>query len=202
MVNATRIGVIFLLLLLTGCSSYTPSNLNDACRILGDNHRWYKHAVKASNQWGTPIAIQLAFIYQESRFKADARPPRTKILWLLPGPRKSDAYGYAQVKDDTWRWYQKNTGHYGADRDDFGDVVQFIGWYNKESKRRLGVGLGDAYHQYLAYHEGHGGFERKTFDKKPWLKPVAKKVAARAYQYQQQIKGCKKGLEKHRFWFF
>jgi hypothetical protein len=193
---------VFLLLLLSGCSSYTPSNLDDACRILGDNHKWYKQALKASNEWKTPIATQLAFIHQESRFKGNAKPPRTKILWVIPGPRKSDAYGYGQVKKDTWRWYQKSTGHYGADRDDFGDVVQFIGWYNKESQRRLGVGLGDPYHQYLAYHEGHGGFERKTFNKKPWLKPVAQKVAKRAYQYQQQIKDCQKELGQSRFWFF
>ncbi|BCD98986.1 hypothetical protein [Marinagarivorans cellulosilyticus] len=186
----------------SGCAGYRPTQMDDACDILGGKKSWYKDAVKAANKWGTPVATKLAFIHQESRFKADARPPRKKILWIIPGPRASDAYGYAQVKDATWRWYQDKTGARGADRDDFGDVTQFIGWYNKESQRRLGIGLGDAYRQYLAYHEGHGGYERRSYNKKPWLKKVALKVSSRAKMYQQQIKGCKKELEKNRFWFF
>ncbi len=187
---------------LAGCSSYRPTNMDDACVILEGNRSWYKDAVKAASQWGTPVATQLAFIHQESRFKAKARPPRKKILWVIPGPRASDAYGYAQVKDGTWRWYQQKNAKRGADRDDFGDVVMFIGWYNKQTQRALGVDLGDPYRQYLAYHEGHGGYKRRTYNKKPWLKKVAKKVSLRAKMYQQQIKGCKKQLEKSRFWFF
>lgn len=197
-----RFFTVVILMLLVGCAGYRPVNMDNACDILGGKRSWYKDAVKSSNTWGTPVATQLAFIHQESRFKANARPPRRKILWIIPGPRPSDAYGYAQVKDDTWRWYQNKTRAYGADRDDFGDVTQFIGWYNKETQRRLGVGLGDAYRQYLAYHEGHGGYERGSYNKKPWLKKVALKVSRRAQMYQQQIKGCKKELEKNRFWFF
>lgn len=207
MVRAIRLGLQFTITVvlgftLSGCAGYRPSQMDDACDILGGKKSWYKDAVKASKKWGTPVATQLAIIHQESRFKADARPPRKKILWIIPGPRASDAYGYAQVKDATWRWYQEKTGERRADRDDFGDAVLFIGWYNKESQRRLGIGLGDPYRQYLAYHEGHGGYERRSYDKKPWLKKVAKKVSARAKMYQQQIKGCKKELEKNRFWIF
>lgn len=199
---AIRIAVIFCLVCLTGCSTYRPSNMDDACKILGDHRKWYKQARKATEKYGTPIATQLAFIHQESRFKANAKPPRTKFLWVFPGPRKSDAYGYAQVKDDTWRWYKEKAGVWGADRDDFGDVTLFIGWYNQQSKKQLGIGLGDAYRQYLAYHEGHGGYSRKTYAKKPWLQAVAKKVSVRAQRYQKQLKGCEKQLKKSGFLFF
>ena len=190
------------LLLFSGCANYRPSNMDNACDILMGEKSWYKASVKSANKWGTPVSTQLAFIHQESRFQHDARPPRKKVLWIFPGPRKSDAYGYAQVKDATWDWYIDKTGARGADRDDFTDVVDFIGWYNKETQRRLGVGLGDPYRQYLAYHEGHGGYERRSYNKKPWLKKVATKVASRSKMYQQQIKGCKKELEKKRFWLF
>jgi hypothetical protein len=176
--------------------------VEDACEILGGKKSWYRDAIKASKAWGTPVATQLAFIHQESRFVANARPPRRKILWIFPGPRPSNAYGFAQAKTDTWRWYQKKSGNRAAKRDNFGDVVQFIGWYNKESQNRLGIKLGDAYNQYLAFHEGHGGFQSRSFNKKPWLQAVAQKVSRRAKMYEQQIKGCKSSLEKKRFWLF
>ncbi len=199
---AIRSVIVATIVLLSACATYRPHSMDDACKILGGNKKWYKEARHSTEKYGTPVATQLAFIYQESRFKSNARPPRTKILWLIPGPRKSDAYGYAQVKDDTWRWYKSKAGVWGADRDDFGDVTLFIGWYNQQSQKQLGVGLGDAYSQYLAYHEGHGGYARKTYAKKPWLAAVAKKVSVRAQMYQRQMNHCEKELNKSDFWFF
>lgn len=197
-------GLVFIgiFLFTSGCATYKPSNTDNACSILKGKRSWYKASAKAAKKWGTPIATQLAFIHQESSFNAKARPPRTKILWIFPGPRKSDAYGYAQVKNATWRWYKQRTGARGVKRDKFADVVNFIGWYNKETRRRIGTSLGDPYNQYLAYHEGHGGYEKRSFNKKPWLKKVARKVAARSKRYQGQIKSCKKDLERKRFLFF
>lgn len=191
-----------LVVLLAGCATYRPTKLDDACHILVNNKSWYKASVNAANRWGTPIATQLAFIHQESRFVANAKPPRSKILGFIPGPRPSDAFGYGQIKKATWRWYQQKTGVRRVRRNEFADVALFISWYNQQSHTRLGIGLGDPYRQYLAYHEGHGGYERKTFRQKPWLLKVAKKVAVRAKKYQQQIKRCKKQLEKKRFWIF
>lgn len=202
MARCTRILVLLLLALASGCANYKPSNLDNACDIFMGKKSWYRDAVKASKKWGTPVATKLAFIHQESRFVHDARPPRKRILWIFPGPRPSDAFGYAQVKDDTWRWYQQKTGSRGADRDDFADVVDFIGWYNQESQRRLGIAASDPYRQYLAYHEGHGGYERASYKKKPWLDKVARKVAARAKRYQTQLQSCQKALSKKRFWLF
>lgn len=202
MARISRIVALAFLMLLGGCATYKPNNLEDACDIFRGKKSWYRDAVKASKRWGTPVATKLAFIHQESRFVHDARPPRKRILWIIPGPRPSDAFGYAQVKDDTWRWYQQKTGKRGADRDEFTDVVDFIGWYNLETQRRLGIAAGDPYRQYLAYHEGHGGYERATYKKKPWLDKVARKVAARAKRYQLQLQSCQKELSRKRFLFF
>ncbi|MDQ6968500.1 MAG: hypothetical protein Q9M14_07455 [Mariprofundaceae bacterium] len=45
------------------------------------------------------------------------------------------------------------------------------------------------------YHEGHGGWKRKTFNKKPWLIKVAKKVKHRSERYAVQIQRCKEKLD-------
>ena len=46
-----------------------------------------------------------------------------------------------------------------------GDALDFIGWYNDTSHRRLGLSKGDAYSLYLAYYSGHGGYARGTWKK-------------------------------------
>jgi hypothetical protein len=37
----------------------------------------------------------------------------------------------------------------------------------------LGISRRDAYRQYLAYHEGQGGYKHRTYEKKPWLIKVS-----------------------------
>ena len=106
----------------------------------------------------------------------------------------TSAYGYAQAKDDTWKWYQQKTGHANARRDQWGDAADFVGWYAKMTRDLLGIPLTDAYRQYLAYHEGHGGYSRGTYkDKdKGWLLDFAHKVEERARQYGEQLRYCER----------
>ena len=52
------------------------------------------------------------------------------------------------------------------------------------------------------YHEGYGGFKKKTYRKKQWLINVADRVQARSTMYQKQYWGCAKELKKKRFFFF
>ena len=144
---------------LTSCAGNPPKDIRNLCGLFEDRPGWYKDAKKSIGKWGVPIHVQMAIIYQESRFRDDALPPRRWMLGFIPRGRASSAYGYGQVKDDTWDWYIQKTGNRGADRDDFGDTVDFIGWYGSYSHKRLGISKWDAYNQYLAYHEGHGGFE-------------------------------------------
>jgi len=185
---------------IVGCTTAPPKNLDNVCEIFEEKRGWYKDARKSSRRWGTSIPVMMSFIYQESAFKARARPPRTKILWVLPGPRPASAFGYAQATNETWAGYKKSTGSWGADRSDFDDAIDFIGWYNDQSHRRNKISKNDAYHLYLAYHEGQGGFAKKTFAKKKWLKDVARKLSDRADSYTQQLNGCEKKLG--RGWFF
>jgi hypothetical protein len=183
------------------CSTAPPEDLGDSCSIFEEKGSWYSAARDSYKKWGVPIQVQLAIIYQESRFVHDAKPPRQKLLWVIPWTRPSSAYGYGQIKDSTWEWYLKSTGRRWADRDDFDDVADFIGWYGDMSHRKLGISKSDAYSQYLAYHEGHGGFKRKTYKNKKWLTRVASQVAARAQRYSAQLRKCEDSLDKG-WWFF
>jgi hypothetical protein len=145
----------------------------------------------------------MAIMYQESKFEADAKPPRTSCLWILPGPRLSSATGYAQALETTWEEYKRYTGNRGADRDDFGDAVDFVGWYCYMSYRRCKISRNNANGLYLAYHEGQGGFNRGTHNRKPWLKRVAGKVDSRARTYEKQLASCESEFQKRRpcLWF-
>ena len=202
MIRSVR-AVIFALgvLLLAGCATSPPDNVDNVCDIFDDKKGWYEDARDAEKEWGTSIPVLMAIVHQESRFVAKAKPPRKKIVGFIPGPRPSDSYGYSQALKSTWETYERSAGRYGADRDDFGDAIDFVGWYNHQTYRRNGVARNDAYRLDLAYHEGHGGYARSTYANKAWLKGVARKVADRAARYERQLGGCRERLEKDRGWF-
>jgi hypothetical protein len=188
----TRLKILlFMLLLLGGCATAPPKNPSNLCSVFLEKRDWYLGARKAERRWGVPVPVQMAIINQESSFVEDARPPRYQFLGILPLWRTSSAYGYGQVKDETWDWYKTKTGNSGADRDEFEDVTDFLGWYVHQSYASLGISKRDAYSQYLAYHEGHGGFKRKSYLAKPWLQKVAARVAANARRYQGQLAACR-----------
>ena len=189
------LGILCVTLLLS-CASSPPNDIDNICSIFKEKGGWYENAQSSEKRWGTPIQVQMAIIRQESSFRDDAQPARRKLLGFVPWTRPSSAYGYPQAKDGTWDWYIKKSGNSGADRDDFADAVDFVGWYTDMSQRKLGISKWDAYNQYLAYHEGHGGYQRKTYQSKGWLKPVARKVDQQARRYSSQLKGCRKELEK------
>ncbi|UCG14117.1 MAG: transglycosylase SLT domain-containing protein [Deltaproteobacteria bacterium] len=187
-----------LVLLLMGCATTQkrPQRIDNICEIFRENESWYENARESSERWSIPIPVLMAIIYQESKFEAKAKPPRSTCLFIFPGPRPSSAYGYAQALDETWDKYKSATGNSGADRDDFGDSVDFIGWYCRLSYIKCGIARNDAYNLYLAYHEGHGGFNRKTYRKKAWLKQVARSVQKRARTYSSQLASCEGEFQK------
>lgn len=188
--------------LLQACTSLPPQNADDICETFREKGDWYTDAKNSFKKWGVPISVQMAIIHQESRFVADAEPPRPWLLGIIPWFRSSTAYGYAQAQDDTWDDYIKQTDAWNVDRDDFADATDFVGWYNHISYTRLGISKWDTRRLYLAYHEGHGGYQRKTYLNKTWLLRVAEKVDRRARLYRSQLDHCKKELESKSYFFW
>lgn len=189
---------------LTECTPVPPTRLNNICNIFSDQEDWYAYAKAAADRWGVPVAVQMAILYQESRFRSDAKTPRRYLLGFIPWFRRSSAYGYAQVQDGTWARYRHSVDQDGASRDDFADAVDFVGWYCAQAHRRLGLSRRDTYHLYLAYHEGLVGYRHRSYAKKPWLKKVARSVSTRAHRYELQLSRCAGRLNRarHRWWFW
>lgn len=185
---------------LLGCATSPPKNLDNICDIFYEKRDWYEAAVETRERWGTPVHIPMAIMHQESRFKYDAQPPMEYFLWIIPVGRASDAYGYSQAKTPVWGEYQDDAGGWFAERDDFADAIDFVGWYMNRTAKINKVSKWDAYAHYLNYHEGQGGYRRGSYNAKPWLKKVARKVEARAKRYSEQYWGCKDDLAEGWFW--
>ena len=183
--------ILFFVFSLAACTAVPPKNGDNICATFTEKDDWYADAKESYEKWGVPISVQMAIMHQESHFVADAQPPRVWLLGIIPWFRPSSAYGYAQVKDETWDDYLDKAGGWTSDRDDFSDAADFIGWYCNISHSRLGISKGDAKNLYLAYHEGHRGYQRKSYLHKAWLQRVADKVAYRARLFQSQLGTCK-----------
>ena len=52
-----------------------PRNLDDACSILNQRPTYLKAMRKSERRWGIPVHVQMATIYQESKFIGNARTP-------------------------------------------------------------------------------------------------------------------------------
>ncbi|MFD2095869.1 hypothetical protein ACFSJ3_07720 [Corallincola platygyrae] len=183
------------LLTLSGCATSPPSNPENLCEIFREKRDWYDAASDMNDKWGVPIQVPMAMMYQESSFRHDAAPPRKYLLGFIPWGRVSSAYGYSQAKTPTWSDYVRETGNSGADREDFGDAIDFMGWFITKTHKVNGISKWDAYAQYLNYHEGWGGYRRGTYKKKAWLMKTSRKVANRASKYSSQYKSCKDELD-------
>ncbi|WP_158965494.1 transglycosylase SLT domain-containing protein [Chachezhania sediminis] len=187
------IAVVGLLMLAScgGSHKPPPSNLNNACSILAERPEYKRAFRRAEKRWGVPVHVQMATIHQESSFRSDARTPHKYVLGVIPMGRQSSAYGYSQALDGTWEEYKVKTGNRRAKRDRISDATDFMGWYMTQTQAKNGVRLSDARNQYLAYHEGHAGFARGSYNNKVWLVGVADKVDARSNMYAVQLKSCR-----------
>lgn len=195
----SRVCGCVLLVLLTGCATSPPQDPENICSIFREHRDWYFASTEAQARWKTSMPVAMAILYQESSFEHDARPARTRLLGFIPWTRPSSAYGYAQALDGTWAKYQQSTGQRWRKRTRFADAVDFVHWYMRQAIKTNGVKRTDARSLYLNYHEGLGGFKRKTYTKKPWLGATAKRVSQRASRYARQYAGCRQAL-KPGFW--
>lgn len=185
-----------LLLFLAACGASGPGtpprDLDNACSIVSQNPNWLREMKRVERKWGVPVHVQMATIYQESKFIHDARPPFRYALGVIPMGRQSSALGYSQALDGTWEEYQRDQFKGRAKRERFGDAVDFMGWYMHGSAERVGISKFDTRNQYLAYHEGRAGFARGSYNRKSWLLRVASEVASRGDTYRAQLTSCGK----------
>jgi hypothetical protein len=161
---------------------------------------WYKHAKKSEEKWGTPIYLQLAIIKMESDFDWLAKPPRQKLFKVIPYKRPSSSFGYSQAVNGTWEQYKKETENKLAVRTRFKDSVDFIGWYTNKSNTILKISKTDAFKQYVAYHEGWGGFKNYKDNKK--IINLAKKVEKQSNVYKKQLSKCGNSLTTSKYIIF
>lgn len=190
-------GALMALMVLASCGGggygTAPRDLDNACAILNERPEYARAFQASARRWGIPAHVQMATIYQESKFISDARTPYRWTLGVIPTGRISSAYGYSQALDGTWDEYMRDAGRWGARRTDIHDAADFIGWYMAQSTERLGISPIDARSQYLAYHEGRTGFVRGNHNSKPWLLRVSAEVDARAQRYLAQMSSCRAG---------
>lgn len=186
---------LMLLLLLASCGSSefrAPRDLENACAIVKERPHYLRAMQRTERKYGAPVPVLMAMIHQESKFIGNAKTPRSYALGVIPMGRISSAYGYSQALDGTWEEYQKETRNRRARRDDIDDATDFMGWYMTKTVQKNGIPMHDARNQYLAYHEGHTGFRRGSYQSKGWLVTVANRVASRAQTYQAQLISCRR----------
>jgi hypothetical protein len=197
------VSIIFALILSASCSSHSKrvgktaikhaSNLSNICDIFKKNPSWRQHLQRTYDKWGIPIHVVMATIYQESKFIAHARPQNYDHI---PGQKKkkylSSAYGYSQAIDSTWKIYKKVSNNKHAQRHNFSDSVDFMGWYMDISYKKNDISKQKADLHYLNYHEGWLGYSSGTYQKKKWLLKIAQAVQAMSLSYKRQLYSCSK----------
>lgn len=194
----------FIALLLLGtlaaCAT-TPPTANqqtDICEIFDGRKSWYRAAARVEERWGAPIELQMAIIKTESSFDRNAKPPRgrRRFFGIVRGERPSSALGYAQALDGTWDEYKSATGNGSASRTNFADSVDFIGWYIARSSRQLGISPANARVQYLAYHEGPGGYSQGRWRSDRALINIADRVSSDTRRFEGQLSRCERRLKR------
>jgi len=187
------------LLVVSGCSSI-PKNTSNACSIFSEKYFWFKNALATEKKWGAPIELQMAIIKRESSFDWLAKPERTKIFKVIPWKRPSSSFGYSQAVIGTWDMYKQDTGNDLALRIRFKDSSDFIGWYIHQTNKKLRISKKDYYRQYLAYHEGWGGF--KNYKNNNKIINLAKNVEKQSNIYKKQLSKCGSSLSKNKYIIF
>lgn len=182
--------VLTLVVALGSCAANPPRSQDNVCSVFKQKGSWRKAARAAQKKWGMPVHVGMAFVHKESSYVANAKPARKRLLGLVPWRRPSSAYGYAQATDEAWSDYKAQTDRWFVDRDDFDDAIDFIGWYNHRSHRKLGIAKSDAYNLYIAYYTGVTGYRQGRWKRSATIKGYAQRVAAQAQRYERQLGRC------------
>lgn len=189
--NFRKIVPVAFVLALSACAT-PPRHINNVCTVFDQRdglfNNWQKAAERTEKKYGVPTHVLMATIRKESGFKGNAKPPRTKLFGFIPWKRVSSAYGYSQALDGTWAQYKRETGSFGARRNNFADAVDFVGWYHSKTVENHGVSRNDTYRLYLAYYLGWTGFKRGNWDAS--VQRYARDTQDMANRYQAQLRRC------------
>jgi hypothetical protein len=166
---------------LAACSAPKPAETplqpaNATCALIASHKGWAEALANAQARWETPPAPLLAVVRQESNFEV----PKRATQPLAP-------YGYAQADARTWSAYRTAVKRPHADRADFADAVDFIGWYFAATRARTGANYAKqlATH-YLAYSRG----QNRPGKASPAARKNAAQVVAYAKAYQKDLAAC------------
>lgn len=161
----------------------------NVCYLLKNHPSWYWASLDVQHKWGIPVSEQMAIMREESGFRSHAQTPATKLFGLTLW-HQSTAEGFPQALNGTWHHYVLVNHKISANRADFSDATDFMGWYLDSIHNETGISKKDAYHLYLAYHEGPGGYHSRSYLHKPWLMMIARNVSWHANLYHNQIAHC------------
>lgn len=182
-----------LLLSLSACAT-APRHINNVCAVFDQRDGWFNDwqqaAYSASAKYGIAMPILMATIRKESGFNADARPSRKYLLGLIPWGYVSTADGFSQALDGTWDQYRRETGNVTAQRSNFADAIDFVGWYYAKSAALLNIPRDDIYHLYLAYYLGWDAYQLGAWRENPSAQRHALDVTKMAADYASQLQQC------------
>ena len=176
--------------LLFSGSSFSPQTYDEnICEIVTSHWGWAESLESASKKHKISKGLILSIIFHESSFRSDVRPPPKKYLGFISW-QTSSAYGYAQVKDETWKWYRSHNPGWFQSRTQFGDSCDFIGWYFGLFVKKNPTMKSEYADFYLSYHEGLGGYKSGSYKGNKWLINKAHSVSERAKKYDIQLQSC------------
>jgi hypothetical protein len=189
----SRVLAISVMLALSACAT-APRHINDVCAVFDQRDGWFNDwrsgAERAEKKYGIPVPVLMATVRKESGFKANAKPPRTKLFGFIPWKRPSSATGFSQALDGTWAQYKRETGNWSARRTNFADAVDFVGWYHSKTAEKYGVARNDTYNLYLAYYSGWSGYGRGNWKNNASLRRYARETDDMAKRYAAQMQQC------------
>jgi|AntRauTorckE5430_2_1112549.scaffolds.fasta_scaffold00318_18 hypothetical protein len=158
------------------------------CHVIQSNWGWARALKRVSKDYDISPGLLLSVIYHESGFRPNVRPKPYMVFGVIPW-QVSSAYGYGQIKQETWDWYKSHNPGWFQSRTQFPDTLNFIGWYYSLFLKKTET---KTVHRdfYLAYHEGLGGYQRGTYHGNDWLIKKAESVALRAKLYDEKLNDC------------
>jgi len=166
--------------------------------------RWYRAAdrLHPGSRFIFTTRDKEAWLQSVERWLHRREPPKESSIWFKHRMHHSGRVTFdREVHSDLYDAHHESVMRYFADRDDFGDAIDFVGWYTDLSAKSVGISKWDPYNQYLAYHEGQAGWKRKSYSTKRWLKETARVVDYRAKEWGAQLARCEDELDDG-WWIF